>query len=158
MTKHDARPKSHWVRTVIISIFSFHVNLKMSKIGNWTIFYRIWGRFIHSEKPIAQEEPEGLGQDWTLSDVTLWTALILVTTIVQTDGRMNEMKERRTDTQSTNIHFHPYSKRAQIYLSPLAKTFFFLLSMETQDLIHDSAHTNSRWSRGSVITWESAPP
>lgn len=30
------------------------------------------------------------------------------------------MKGRRTDTRSTNIHSHLYSKRAQIYLNPLA--------------------------------------
>ena len=96
MTKRGAGPKTRGDRTVITSIFSFHINL--SRSGNLTIFYRIRSRFIHSEKPIVQEEPEGLRQDWTLPDVTLCTALILFTAIVQTDGRMNEMKERRADT------------------------------------------------------------
>jgi hypothetical protein len=135
-----AGPKTHGVRTVIISSFRFHVNLKMSRIWNWTIFYRVWSRFIPSEKPILLEEPEGLRQDWTLSDATLWTALILVTTKVQTDARMNEMNERRTGTW---CHFHLYAKRAQIYLNPPAKKNVRLntrVSSHPQPLIRWQCH------------------
>jgi hypothetical protein len=73
----------------------------MSRIGNLTIFYRTWSPFIHSDKSIVQEEPEGLRQDWTLPDVTLRTALILVTTRCA-DGRTDARNEGEKDRHMIN--------------------------------------------------------